>query len=133
MTITNTGQMLTHDGRQMLAYARDISANKHYGVWFHDGLRMYDEPAWGMEVAAERKLSVSVDDILVTHRGTLYHIDRDGLRERQESIGGIDNYVAKASDEYVSALGDPHEYMNDYLVRDSDHSHGGYHKQQNES
>jgi len=133
MNATSTGQQLVHDGNRMITYARDISAGETYGVWHHNGLRMYDEPAWGMDPDAEVKLSVSVDKILVSHGGTLYLVERDALRESEGYVDDTHNYIAKESDDFVTAIGSPSDHLNDSLVRSSDHAHGGYHRDKNES
>lgn len=132
MQVTPTGQSEYHDGNEVLRYGRDISRNETFAVWYHDGLRKYDEPAWAMYEAVEWKISVSTDAILAACQDGLYRIDRDELREAVECVDGDEQLVARASDDFVSKIGDPNEHLHGHLwIESGNQIDEGYHQQQN--
>jgi hypothetical protein len=80
---------------------------KHHKVlmWFHSGLYKYNEDAWAMEMEAEEKMCDTVTDIFITSGESVYHIDRAALVRAVEDIDDTPQYVAKASDSFVSEVG----------------------------
>jgi hypothetical protein len=115
MRVTPTGQSEYHEGNEVGRYGRDISAQEHYFCWYHDGLRKYDEPAWAMSSDVEWKISVSADAILVACQDGLYRIERDAFRESVEEVGDDEQLVARASDDFVTHVGDPNDHLQGHL------------------
>jgi hypothetical protein len=136
MRVTPTGQSIYMDGNEAIRYGRDISQNATYAVWYHHGLRKYDEPAWAMGQDLADRLSVSVDYVLVVDQRTttLYMVDKYDLLESIEEIDGVEQHVAKASDAFVVDVGDPNEHLNGNLYIESGNEvDEGYHNRKNEA
>lgn len=74
-------------------------------MWFHSGLRMYDEPAWAMEMRVEQKIDDEVKHIFIPQGERVYHIDRGALVTSLGEVDGNSQYVVKASDDAVSDVG----------------------------
>lgn len=134
MRVSPTGRSIFHDGNEVGRYGRDISAGELYFIQYHDGLRSIEEPAWAMDTDVEWKISVSVDTILVADsEDGLYAIDRDGFQNSTIELDGREQYVARASVEFVEHLGDPNDHLQGHLWITPENAHGGYHKAKNES
>lgn len=135
MKVTPNGASEFHDGHEFGRYGRLLGSNDRVFVWYHSGLRCYDEPAWAMQTDAEWKISVSVDTIFVPDPDAgLFRIDRDGLAESREAVDSVEQCVARASDDFVSKVADdPSECLGRGLWMDSDRKETGYHKQKNEA
>jgi len=134
MRVTPTGRSEYHNGNEVLRYGQDISAREIYATWYHDGLRSFDEPAWAMDPDVEQKISIQVDTILVAdaHNG-LWAIDRDEFVENTIVLDGREQYVARASDDYVHKVTDDHgSVLRGHLwIPSGDKVDEGYHKKQN--
>jgi hypothetical protein len=135
MRVTPTGRSEYHDGNEIGRYGRDITAGVSAFVWYHDGLRSVDEPAWAMDKDVEFKISVSVDTILVADSNDgLYAIDADEFTNHTIVLDGREQYVARASDEHVEYLGDPNDHLQGHLwIESGNQVDEGYHKQKNEA
>lgn len=122
------------DGREPVRYGRQSGGNI-VAVWFHHGLRKYDEPAWAMQVDLEFKISVSVDTLLVEHDGSVYAIDRSEFSENTTVLDGEKQLLALASDDFVTELADdPSDVLGRGLYIDNaDSKSGGHHKRNNRS
>ena len=134
MRVSPTGAGEYKDGNQVGQYGRN-SHNNWLFCWYHCGLESADEPAFAMETDVEAKISVSVDTILVanTDHG-LFSIDRDGLTSRLMEVDGREQYVVRASDEYVSKIDDdPDNHLRGHLWVTPENAHGGYHQDKNEA
>lgn len=134
MRVTPTGRSEYHNGNEVLRYGQDISAREQYAVWYHDGLRCEDEPAWAMDPDVESKISIQVDTILVAdaHNG-LYAVSRDSFREHTITLDGREQYVARASDGFVTRLtGDHGDILGGHLwIPSGDKVDEGYHQKKN--
>lgn len=151
MRVTPTGQSEYHEGNEVLRYGRDISAGQTYAVWYHDGLRKYDEPAWAMSTDVAWKISVSADAILVACQDGLYAIEFesspedsqndssrsanrevDAFRESVEDLDGEEQLVARASDDFVRHVGDPNDHLQGHLwIESGNQVDEGYHQEKN--
>lgn len=135
MRVTPTGQSEYHQGNEVLRYGQDISAREQYAVWYHNGLRSFDEPAWAMDPDVEAKISIQVDTILVADENHgLYAIDREEFRDHTIVLDGREQYVARMSDDYVTHITAAHGHvLRGHLWIDSHHKDTHYHKKRNES
>lgn len=135
MRVTPNGASEYHKGNDVGRYGRDFDAQERVFVWYHDGLRKTDEPAWAMDTDVEWKISVSVDTILVADASAgLFAIDREAFTENLVEIDGREQCVAHASDDFVTALGDPNDYLRGSLwIESGNQVDEGYHKQANEA
>jgi hypothetical protein len=135
MRVTPTGQSEYHDGHEVLRYGRVISENETLAVWYHSGLYEANEPAWAMDTDVEWQISVSVDTILVcSDECTLYAIDRDAFSENVRELGGKRQCIARASDPFVSEVGDPNDHLRGELwIESGNQVDEGYHKRANEA
>jgi hypothetical protein len=132
MRVSPNGNSEYHNGNEVGRYGRDISEGVLAFVWYHDGLRSVDEPAWAMDPDVEWKISVSADIILVADANNgLYAIDRDEFEENTIVLDGREQYVARASDPHVEYLGDPNDHLQGHLWVTADNAHGGYHQDKN--
>lgn len=133
MRVSPSGNSEYHHGNEVGRYGRDISAGVLAFVWYHDGVRSIDEPAWAMDPDVEWKISVSADVILVAdaHNG-LYAIDRDEFTNHTITLDGREQYVARASDDHVTYVGDPNDHLRGHLwIESGNRVDEGYHKKQN--
>lgn len=136
MQVTPTGRSEYHGGNEIGRYGRDISNGINVLVWYHDGIRGIDEPAWAMDPDVEWSIPVSVDYILVADRAShqLYAIDRSEFDNYTSTIGGDEQYIAFAEDDHVRHLGDPNDTLQGHLwVESGNEVNEGYHKKQNEA
>jgi hypothetical protein len=133
MRVTPNGASEYHNGNEVGRYGR--SGGDAVFVWYHDGLRSYSEPAWAMDTDVEWKISISVDTILVADaQAGLYAIDRDAFAESIETLDGREQCIASASDDFVTALGDPNDHLNGGLwIESGNQIDEGYHKRANEA
>lgn len=135
MRVTPAGRSEYFEGNQIGRYGR--CGRDLLFVWYHSGLHSFDEPAWAMSTDVEWKVSVSVDKLLVVDQeqdSGLYLIDREGFTQRAESFDGSDQYIARASDDYVEKVGDdPTAHLYGNLWIETGNSHGGYHKDRGEA
>jgi len=88
-----------------------------------------------MDKDVEFKISVSTDIILVADANSgLYAIDADEFTDHTIVLDGREQYVARASDEHVEALGDPNDHLQGHLwIESGNQVDEGYHKQKNEA
>ena len=135
MRVTPTEQSIFHDGNEIGRYGREIDANEVYLVHYHDGLRSESEPAWAMDTDVEWKVSVSVDTILVADaEDGLYAIDREAFAESVETLDDREQCIARASDEFVTYVGDPNDHLRGHLwIESGNQVDEGYHKRANEA
>jgi hypothetical protein len=135
MRVVPNGNSEYHNGNEVLRYGRDIAENSLHAVWYHDGLRCIDEPAWAMDPDVEWKVSVSADTILVADANNgLYAIDTGEFTEHTVTLDGREQYVARASDDHVTYLGDPNDHLQGHLwIESGNQVDEGYHKQANEA
>lgn len=134
MRVTPTGRSEYHEGNEVGRYGQDISANQQYFCWYHDGLRSFEEPAWAMDKDVEAKIGIQVDTILVAdaHNG-LYAVERDAFRDHTITLDGREQFVARASDGFVTRLtGDHGDILGGHLwIPSGNKVDEGYHKKQN--
>lgn len=135
MRVTPTGQSIYHDGNEVGRYGRDHSANETYFIQYHDGLRSIDEPAWAMDTDVEWKISISVNTILVADaEDGLYAIERGAFTENVITIDGREQCLARASDDFVTYIGDPNDHLRGHLwIESGNQVDEGYHKRANEA
>lgn len=135
MRVTPNGNSEYHEGNEVGRYGRDIGAGEFVFVWYHDGLRSIDEPAWAMDPDVEWKISISADSILVADANNgLYAIDRSEFTENTVVLDGREQYIARASDEHVEYLGDPNDHLQGHLwIESGNQVDEGYHKKNNEA
>lgn len=135
MRVTPNGMSEYKDDNEVLRYGRDTESGEVVATWYHSGVRNNDEPVWAMDTDVAWKVSVSVDTILVPHaEHGLFAIDRDEFTERATTLDGRDQYVARASDDFVTKVSDdPDECLRGSLWVTAENGHGGYHKDKNES
>lgn len=138
MRITPTNQSEYQEGNEVGRYGRNLEATDRGSVfvWYHDGLRSLDEPAWAMDPDLEFKISVSVDVILVADatEHAVYSIDRDAFTEEKEQFDGNGQFIAKASDPFVRKIGDPNDVLNGHLwIESGNQVDEGYHKRRGEA
>jgi len=135
MRVTPSGASEYHEGNEVGRYGRDLGAQERVFVWYHDGLRSIEEPAWAMDTDVEWKISVSVDTLLVADATNgLYAIDRDGFQNSTIELDGREQYVARESDEFVEHLGDPDDHLQGHLwIESGNEVDEGYHKERGEA
>ena len=152
MRVSPIGASEYHNGNEVGRYGRDISANRTCFIWYHSGLRSIEEPAWAMDINVGHKISVSCESILVVSADSgLYAIDRgkfiapsgataesaskeaDTFEENTIVLDGREQYVARASDDYVEYFGEPSNHLQGRLWITPESAHGGYHKDKNEA
>lgn len=135
MHVSPTGASEYHDGNEVGRYGRALGSNEIVFVQYHDGIAGMDEPAWAMDTDVEWKISISVDTILVADANDngLYIIDREAFTKNQVEIAGRGQYVARASDDFVTYVGDPDDHLRGNLWVTAANGHGGYHKDKNEA
>lgn len=133
MRVTPSGASEYHEGNEVGRYGRDLGAHERVFVWYHSGLRKYDEPAWAMDTDVAFKISISVDTFLVASQDGLYAVARDAFEDSVETIDGRDQYVARASDGFVTRVGEPSEHLQGSLwVESGNEVDEGYHQRRNE-
>ena len=127
-----------YNGNEIGRYGRDLHSEQmsQVFVWYHDGFRNADEPAWAMDEDVEFKIGISVKTILVAHpkSKTLYAVDRKEMCERKVTIDEREQFYITASDDFVTEIGDPNDVLNGHLwVESGNQIDEGYHKAQNEA
>jgi hypothetical protein len=135
MRVNPTGRSEYHNGNEVLRYGHDISAREQYAVWYHSGIRSFDEPTWAMDPEVEGKIHIQVKTILVADdENGLYAIDRKGIGGRTIVLDGRDQHLVRSSDPFVRKItDDPDNVLQDHLWIESSTAHGGYHKDKNEA
>ena len=133
MRVTPNGSSEYHNGNEVGRYGRGDDGAVF--VWYHDGLRSESEPAWAMDTDVEWKVSVSVDTILVADaEDGLYAIDREAFAESVETLDDREQCIARASDEFVTYVGDPNDHLRGHLwIESGNQVDEGYHKRANEA
>lgn len=132
MRVTPNGSSEYHNGNEVGRYGRDISAGESYFVQYHDGIG--GEPLWGMDKEVEKKISVSVDIILVADANNgLYAIDREAFSERVRTLDGREQCMMGEGNDAVTRVGDPNNHLHGHLWITPENAHGGYHKDKNEA
>jgi len=133
MRVTANGMSEYHNGNEVGRCGRDENRDAVF-VHYHDGLRKFDEPAWMMDTDVEWKVSVSVDTILVAdNENGLYAVDREAFKDNTVEHDGRTQHIARASDDFVTPLGDLEDHLQGGLWITPENAHGGYHKAKNES
>jgi len=111
MQVRATGQIEHYDGNQVGQYGRVLGSSQRVFVQYPCGLRSFEGLAWGLQADVEWNISVSVDQILMATTDGLYAVARDSLRERTHTLGGVENYVARPADDFVTYVGDPNDHL----------------------
>jgi hypothetical protein len=132
MRVTPTGASEYREGNEVGRYGLDLHTHDTVFVWYHDGLRSIDEPAWAMDTDVEWKLSVSVDTIIVADATNgLYAIDREWFADRTVEMGGNEQHIARAFESGVDYLGDPNDHLQGHLwIESGNQVDENYHQEQ---
>lgn len=136
MRVTPTGRSEYHNGNEVLRYGQDIEAREQYAVWYHDGLRSFEEPAWAMDPDVEAKISIQVGTILVADANHgLFAIDRDAFTDHTIVLDGREQYIARVEDDYVTPITAEHgDVLRGHLwIESGNQVDEGYHKANNEA